>query len=139
MDRDLIIDRGRLRGTRITVYNLLPYFLEPDTTEEHISSLYEITPQQVAALRAYALNHSDEVLAQHRRIEARIAAGNPPELAERLQRTHIEIEKFGRKLAEGKQAVDPNCLTQSPDEIPAHGEILDRRSSSEQGPQIKAS
>ncbi|MGO8690075.1 MAG: hypothetical protein ACLQLG_10610 [Thermoguttaceae bacterium] len=108
MNTDVIHDRGRgpeIVGTRITVYNLLPYFLEPDTTEALICQIYDsLAPQQVAAARAYVLNHFEAVMAEHHRIEARNAAGNPPEVAERLERTHAAFESFRQRLAERQRA-----------------------------------
>ena len=80
MGTDLIHDRGRgpeIVGTRITVYNLLPHFLDPSATEAYICRVYELTPEQVAAARAYVLNNPETVLAEHLAIEARMAAGNP--------------------------------------------------------------
>ena len=87
---DLIHDRGRgpeIVGTRITVYNLLPYFLDSSATETGIAELYGLTIEQVAAARAYALNHADAVLARQGEIEARDARGNPPELVEQHKNT----------------------------------------------------
>ena len=104
MSIDIIQDRGRgpeIVGTRITVYDLLPYFLESDTTEALICRIYDfLTPQQVAAARAYVLNHFETVTAEHQRIEARNAAGNPPEVVERLERTHAAFESFRQRRAE---------------------------------------
>ena len=77
MTTELIHDRGRgpeIRGTRITVYNLLTHFLDPTMTEARICIVNDLTPEQVAAARAYVLNHADTVLAEHLRIEERIAA-----------------------------------------------------------------
>src|SRR5437763_14485979 len=85
---DLIHDRGRgpeIRGTRITVYNLLPYFLDPTATEAYICRIYDLAPEQVAAARAYVLNNPDTVLAVHLGIEARMAAGNPPQVIEQAR------------------------------------------------------
>ena len=82
-----LLDRGRIIGTRINVYNLFDYFLDP-TMKTYICKLYDLSPEQVAAARAYVLNNPDEVLAQHLRIEARIAAGNPPEVREAGKQTH---------------------------------------------------
>lgn len=45
-------------------------------------------------MRAYVLNHADEVLAQHLKIEARIAEGNPPEVREAAKRTHDLLMQF---------------------------------------------
>src|ERR1700688_2427356 len=91
MAADLIHDRGRgpeVVGTRITVYNLLPHFLDPTATEAYICRLYELTPEQTAAARAYVLNNLDTVLARHLELETRMAAGNPPEVMERAKQTH---------------------------------------------------
>jgi uncharacterized protein (DUF433 family) len=109
MATELIHDRGRgpeLIGTRITVYNLLPYFLDPGSTEAHICELYNLTSQQVAAMRAYALNNSAEILERHRIIEARIAEGNPPEIREAAKRTHELVMRFKDWLAERTQAAE---------------------------------
>jgi uncharacterized protein (DUF433 family) len=107
MANDLIHDRGRgpeLVGTRITVYNLLPHFLDATATEASICRLYELTPEQVAAARAYVLNNADTVLARHLEIEARMAAGNPPEIIERAQQTHAAFLSFKEWLARRRQA-----------------------------------
>ncbi len=109
MANDLIRDRGRgpeIRGTRITVYNLLPHFLDPTETESYICRVYDLTAEQVAAARAYVLNHPDEVLAQHLKIEARMAEGNPPELIERARKMHIAFLNFRKWLAERGAAAD---------------------------------
>jgi hypothetical protein len=45
---DLIHDRGRgpeVKGTRITVYNLLPHFLDPTATEAYICRVYDGSTQ----------------------------------------------------------------------------------------------
>ena len=52
MANNIIHDRGRgpeIVGTRITIYNLLPEFLDPSVTEASLCELYELTPEQVAA------------------------------------------------------------------------------------------
>jgi uncharacterized protein (DUF433 family) len=101
MATELIHDRGRgpeIRGTRITVYNLLPHFLDPAATEASIGRLYELTAEQVAAARAYVLNNPD-VLAAHLRIEERMAAGNPPEVIEQAKKTHETFVRFKEWLA----------------------------------------
>jgi len=97
MGVDLLHDRGRgpeIRGTRITVYNLLPHFLDETATEPHICSLYDLTSEQVAAARAYVLNNPDSVLTEHLKIEARMAAGNSPEVIERAAQTRANFESF---------------------------------------------
>ncbi len=104
---NLIHDRGRgpeIVGTRITVYNLLPYFLDPTVTEAYLCRMYELTPEQVAAARAYVLNHADTVLARHLEIEKRMAAGNPPEVIERAKQVHETFIKFKEWLSQRELA-----------------------------------
>jgi uncharacterized protein (DUF433 family) len=107
MASDLIHDRGRgpeIVGTRVTVYNLLPHFLDPTATEAYICRLYELTAEQVAAARAYVLNNPDTVLAEHLQIEARMTAGNPPEVIERAKQTHAAFVTFRDWLIHRQQA-----------------------------------
>lgn len=106
MTTELIHDRGRgpeLIGTRITVYNLLPYFFDPTATESYLCRLYKLTPDQVAAARAYVLNNPTTVLARHLDIEARIAVGNPPEVIEQAKKTHVVLVRFQEWLARRKE------------------------------------
>jgi len=103
MATDLLHERGRgpeLIGTRITVYNLLPHFLDPTATESYICQLYGLTPEQVAAARAFVLHHADTVLVEHLKIEASMEAGNPPEVIAKARQTHAAFEKLKRRLAE---------------------------------------
>lgn len=57
MDESLIHDRGRgpeIAGTRITVFHLLPYFLDPSATEAYICRVNNLTAEQVSAARVRA-------------------------------------------------------------------------------------
>jgi uncharacterized protein (DUF433 family) len=106
MPTDLIHDRGRgpeIAGTRITVYNLLPHFLDPTATEAYLCKVYELTPEQVAAARAYVLNNTETVLAKHLQIEAKMAAGNPQQVIEQAKKTHATFLKFKEWLDERQQ------------------------------------
>jgi uncharacterized protein (DUF433 family) len=117
MAADLIQDRGRgpeVVGTRITVYNLLSDFLDPSATEASICRLYDLTPEQVAAARAYVLNNPDTVLAQHLRIEARMAAGNPQEVIEQAKQTHAAFMNFKEWLVQRQQAAAQELNAESP-------------------------
>jgi len=103
MAADIIHDRGRgpeIVGTRITVFNLLPHFLDPTATEDFICRHYGLTQEQVSSARAYVLNHADTVLARHRQIEARMAEGNSPEVVAQAERTHAAFLDFKHRLAE---------------------------------------
>src|SRR5919108_6677053 len=103
MTPDVIQDRGRgpeIAGTRITVYNLLQSFLDPTVTEAEICRVYELTPEQVAAARAYVLSNPDTVLAEHLRIEEKMAAGNSPEVRQQAERAKSTFKSFKEWLAE---------------------------------------
>lgn len=111
MSNELIHNRGRgpeIIGTRITVYNLLPYFLDAAVTEDSIAALYNLTTEQVAAARAYALNNAEAVLNRHAEIEARIAAGNSPEVVAGLNRTHDRFLQFKEWAASRAEAEASN-------------------------------
>ncbi|HQU43203.1 MAG TPA: hypothetical protein PK867_10340 [Pirellulales bacterium] len=127
MSADLIHDRGRgpeFVGTRITVYNLLPYFLDSSATETHIAKLYGLTVGQIAAARAYVLNHADAVLARHREIEARLARGNPPELIQQLENTHARLLRFKQWRARRDEADAAGAGTGQTSRFPTFDEWL---------------
>jgi hypothetical protein len=109
MEHPLIHDRGRgpeLVGTRTTIYNLVPYFLNPDTTEAQIAEWNRIPVEQVAAMRAYFLAHYLEVMAQHEQIEERIRKGREeqqkPEFQSRFWWNRERLEVFRDWLNERK-------------------------------------
>jgi uncharacterized protein (DUF433 family) len=107
MASNLIQDRGRgpeITGTRITVYNLLQSFLDPRVTEEEICRVYGLAPEQVAAARAYVLSNPDTVLAEHLRIEEKLAAENPPEVRQQAERAKATFKSFKDWLAEREAA-----------------------------------
>jgi uncharacterized protein (DUF433 family) len=55
MPKEMIHNRGRgpeIAGSRITVYNLLPYLLDAAVTEDSIAACYDLTTEQVAVARA---------------------------------------------------------------------------------------
>lgn len=113
MADNLIHNRGRgpeIVGTRITVYNLLPYFLDPLVTEAYVAQVHGLSSEQVAAARAYVLNHADVVLERHMEIEARIATGNSPEVIERARETHERFVQFKEWLIQRKKAGDDDPL-----------------------------
>jgi hypothetical protein len=72
-----------------------------------------MTAEQVAAARAYVLNNPDEVLTQHRQIEARIAQGNPPEVIEKATKTHATFVNFKKWLAERDAAAAQEHTTET--------------------------
>ncbi len=128
MASNVIHDRGRgpeIAGTRITVYNLLQSFLDPGTTEMEIGRVYELTPEQVAAARAYVLSNPDTVLAEHLRIEEKMAAGNPPEVKQQAERAKSTFKTFKKWLAEREAAESgEDAARERPHQFPTFREWL---------------
>jgi uncharacterized protein (DUF433 family) len=131
MTSSFIHDRGRgpeIAGTRITVYNLLQSFLDPTVTEDMICRTYELTAAQVAAARAYVLSNPDTVLAEHLKIEERLAEGNPPEIRARAGRAKETLQSFKHWLAE-RDAADARDQNEEerPNRFPTFREWLAAR------------
>ena len=127
MTSELIHDRGRgpeIRGTRITVYNLLTHFLDPTMTEARICIVNDLKPEQVAAARAYVLNHADTVLAEHLRIEERIASEAEPRDAEQARRAKATFVRFKEWLAQREEADRERVVEAPPNGNPEHSTRL---------------
>jgi uncharacterized protein (DUF433 family) len=95
-----IIDRGRgpeLEGTRITVYDIIPY-LRAGYSPTSISAILRIGTPGVEALIQYIEEHKDEVMAINEKIEERIARGNPPEIEAMLKESHAKLLALRRQL-----------------------------------------
>ena len=100
-----IHDRGRgpeLKGTRITVYDIVPYRLN-GRSATYIAAVLGLSTRQIEALFRYMDEHHDEVMAVHQKIEERIARGNPPEVEERLKAirgtARARLEEIRRRKA----------------------------------------
>ena len=105
-----IHDRGRgpeLKGTRITVYDIIPYRLNGRDTERIAEILRPgypaITAGHIEALFQYMDEHYEEVMAVHWKIEERNARGNPPEIEVKLVQSRAKLaalkEQFDRERA----------------------------------------
>jgi uncharacterized protein (DUF433 family) len=85
-DEGAIHDRGRgpeIKGTRITVYDVLDYLL--DAWHPHqIAAFLRISSPQVEAAIEYVREHKLEVLREYLKMLEREKQGNPPELQARL-------------------------------------------------------
>src|SRR5205814_421456 len=91
-------------------------------------------PEQVAAARSYILNNPDTILAEHLKIEARMAAGNPVEVIERARQTHEMFQSFRNRLANREQSGDevtqgtPASSENAPRQFPTFRESLEQQS-----------
>lgn len=87
-----IINYGRgpeIEGTRITVYDVLHYHLggwHPTA----IAGNFRLSSAQIQAALDYVEAHKEEVMEQYRKIEERIARGNPPEVQAKLDAIHAK-------------------------------------------------
>ena len=75
---------GRISGTRITVYDLVPY-LEANWVHQEIANLLSLSRDQFQAGLRYIEENREAVMAVHREIEERNARGNPPEVLAKLE------------------------------------------------------
>jgi hypothetical protein len=92
-------------------------------TECEISRIYELTAEQVAAARAYVLNHPDTVLAEHLKIEERMQAGNPPEVIERAEKARSVFTRFKQWLEKNDTSIQ-EAATQKTGRFPTFREWL---------------
>jgi uncharacterized protein (DUF433 family) len=95
-----IIDRGRgpeLAGTRITVFDVLPY-LQADWQPASIALLLGLSTSQVLAVMEYVEEHWEEVMATNQKILDRIARGNPPEVEAKRQASRAKLQALRAEL-----------------------------------------
>lgn len=88
-----IINRGRgpeLSTIRITVYDIIPY-MQRGYDSAGIAEAFGISLAEVEALQCYIEEHREEVMEENRKIEERIARGNPPEIEEKRKQSHAKL------------------------------------------------
>lgn len=90
----VIHDRGRgpeIKGTRITVYDVLDYALAC-WPPHRIARLFNLRTDQVKAAIEYIGEHTIEVLKEYIQILERCERGNPPELQAKLDASHKRFQ-----------------------------------------------
>jgi uncharacterized protein (DUF433 family) len=118
---DIISDSGRgpeIRGTRITVYDVLAY-LDEGFTPDEIASYLSLTTAQTAAAVRYVEGQRDRLTAEARRAEERRSEGNPPAVAEALEETSQRFQLFRQWLAERRRAENGSAAPRRPDDARA--------------------
>ncbi len=123
----------RILGARLTVYHLLDAFLDPSVTECDICRVYNLTPQQAAAARSYELRNPDTVLAQHLKIEEKLAAENPPQVREATERAMATFKSFKDWLAQRQAANHEEDKQARPGQLPTFKEWLAEQERDDQG------
>jgi uncharacterized protein (DUF433 family) len=99
-----IINRGRgpeLAGIRITVYDIIPY-LQAGHGPTYIAAVLGLSTDEVKALMQYLEEHKEEVMAENRKIEERIARGNPPEIEAMREQSHAKLLAYREELRRKK-------------------------------------
>lgn len=110
MEPLVIIDRGgtpRLAGSRINVYDVVHY-LEHGRSANYIALVLGIRLVEAQALIRYIEEHKEEVMAVHRKIEERIAKGNPPEVEAKRRISHAKLLALKAKLERKATRVEDN-------------------------------
>ena len=113
MQMPTIHDRGRgpeIEGTRITVYDVMDYYLDGWPASRIAIRLSQGTPEIEAAIE-YIEAHRTEVEADYRKIVARAEQGNSPEVQAIVDanRAHVEARKSEiRQRAKHARGVNPN-------------------------------
>jgi uncharacterized protein (DUF433 family) len=95
--------RGRIVGTRITVYDVLTYA----SNRRHPSSIGEalgVSTAQVQAALHYFTENREDVLKNYRVALARIARGNPPEVEAKLRQSHERMKERLREIRQRRGA-----------------------------------
>jgi uncharacterized protein (DUF433 family) len=102
----IIHDRGRgpeIKGTRITVYDILDYHRN-GRDPEFIAHLLRLTVEQVLVATRYIEEHKEEVLAAYQEMLDLAARGNPPHVRAWLEEAHKKLMAKKRALGERKAA-----------------------------------
>jgi uncharacterized protein (DUF433 family) len=97
---DIIQDRGRgpeIKGTRITVYDVLDYYAHGDHPDL-IAAVLRIGNAQVRAAIEYIERHKQEVFAEYQKMLAREAQGNPPDVRAKVEESHRRFQELVHRL-----------------------------------------
>ena len=88
-----MIVKNRIKGTRITIWDVLHY-LEAGWSRLEIAATLHLTEAQVAAAVRYIEEHRDEVMVVHRQIENRKACGNPPDILAKAAKSRAKLQEW---------------------------------------------
>ena len=108
---DLITSTGRIKGTRITVFDVLDY-AQVGHDASFIAATLSLNSEQVAAALAYIDEHRDAVLADYQRMREQDARGNSPEIVRKTKASRAKVQSLvnghsGRMRAEKSGARHP--------------------------------
>ncbi len=103
---ETIIDRGRgpeIKGTRITVFDVLDYLLV-GWAPARIAAWLGVSTDQVQAAVDYIEERRIEVLRDYLTILERLRRGNPPEVQARVEGGHARFQELVKQVREARAA-----------------------------------
>lgn len=110
----VIMDRGRgpqLSSSRITVQDVYPYLKQQCSSEQIQQIMPSLTLDELAVIKDYVRNHSEEVQAADRFIEERNAARLPSpdetEAEREARRQRLVLMRQKLEQASQEKACDP--------------------------------
>src|SRR5438128_3013345 len=92
-----------IRGTRITVYDVMDYY-KSGTHRSIIAYTLRVKPEEVDAAIEYIESHREHVMREYQKMLDRDAAGNPPEIRAKLEESHRRLEEFMKNREAAKKA-----------------------------------
>lgn len=99
---EVIHDRGRgpeIKGTRITVYDVLDYMIA-GWHPERIADFLRVHPEEAQAAMEYVREHKLEVLREYLKMLERDARGNSREIQAKLEANRPRITEKLKQLKE---------------------------------------
>lgn len=106
-DEPIIHDRGRgpeIRGTRITVYDILDHHPDKGWTRQQLAELFRVSVEQIDAALRYIVEHREAVMRSYQKMLDAAARGNPPEVQAKLDESHDRFMAFKQELDRKKGA-----------------------------------
>jgi uncharacterized protein (DUF433 family) len=105
--QSIIHDRGRgpeIRGTRITVYDILDHYPDKGWRPEQIAALFRLSIDQVHAALEYIEEHRVELQPKYQRMLDLVKQGDPPEAVARHPESHARLMALKEKLHQQTKA-----------------------------------
>jgi uncharacterized protein (DUF433 family) len=97
----IIHDRGRgpeIRGTRITVYDILDHHPDKGWTPEQLATMFRVSVEHIDAALKYIKEHRDEVMGRYQKMLEFAARGDSPEVRATYARSRARFEAFKREM-----------------------------------------
>ncbi len=101
-----LVDRGRglqLSTSRVTVQDLVPYFIEGCTHDEIRRWIPTLSIEEIQVVERYFLEHKAELLEEDRAIrESNACRRNPPEIESIREQGKAKMQSLKEQLSQAK-------------------------------------